>query len=673
MYQNQLIHEKSPYLLQHAHNPVNWYPWKQEAFLRAKEEDKPIFLSIGYSTCHWCHVMEKESFENEEIAELLNEYFICIKVDREERPDIDAVYMEACQVMLGQGGWPLTVLMTPEGKPFFIATYLPPKKRWGGFQFGLKELVLNMAKEWKENRERLLKAGTEIEDHLKKQSEIIKEGEFSEEIFSIAEQQFERSFDTEYGGFGYAPKFPTPHHLLFLLRYAKNKAEQKALEMAEKTLQQMYLGGMFDHIGGGFSRYSTDNQWLVPHFEKMLYDNALLSYTYLQAYQMTGKEMYQYVAEKTLQYVKMELTSKEGGFYCGQDADSEGEEGKFYIFTKKELEKLLGKKEGEYFCHWFQITERGNFEGKNIPNLLHHKEKDLKKEERERIDALSERVLSYRKGRMSLHKDDKILTSWNGLMIASFAKASVVLGKEEYLEIAEKAETFLEKNLIKEGKIMVRFRDKETAIEGMLEDYAFYCFALLELYQATLKLYYLEKVIYHAEKMIEEFFDPEHGGFFLYGKNSEKLLIRPKENYDGATPSGNSMALYLLEHLFRITGEIKWQQRLEKQMEYLAGIIKDYPMGYSFALWSLLPIYQEKQEIMVTGEISKEDKRELCKWIQEKDGIVLVKTEENEKQLSEIAPFTKEYKVTEEPLFYFCSGQKCSPPEKKLRKILEKI
>ncbi len=673
MYQNQLIHEKSPYLLQHAHNPVNWYPWKQEAFLRAKEEDKPIFLSIGYSTCHWCHVMEKESFENEEIAELLNEYFICIKVDREERPDIDAVYMEACQVMLGQGGWPLTVLMTPEGKPFFIATYLPPKKRWGGFQFGLKELVLNMAKEWKENRERLLKAGTEIEDHLKKQSEIIKEGEFLEEIFSIAEQQFERSFDTEYGGFGYAPKFPTPHHLLFLLRYAKNKAEQKALEMAEKTLQQMYLGGMFDHIGGGFSRYSTDNQWLVPHFEKMLYDNALLSYTYLQAYQMTGKEMYQYVAEKTLQYVKMELTSKEGGFYCGQDADSEGEEGKFYIFTKKELEKLLGKKEGEYFCHWFQITERGNFEGKNIPNLLHHKEKDLKKEERERIDALSERILSYRKGRMSLHKDDKILTSWNGLMIASFAKASVVLGKEEYLEIAEKAETFLEKNLIKEGKIMVRFRDKETAIEGMLEDYAFYCFALLELYQATLKLYYLEKVIYHAEKMIEEFFDPEHGGFFLYGKNSEKLLIRPKENYDGATPSGNSMALYLLEYLFRITGEIKWQQRLEKQMEYLAGIIKDYPMGYSFALWSLLPIYQEKQEIMVTGEISKEDKRELCKWIQEKDGIVLVKTKENEKQLSEIAPFTKEYKVTEEPLFYFCSGQKCSPPEKKLRKILEKI
>lgn len=673
MYQNQLIHEKSPYLLQHAYNPVNWYPWKQEAFLRAQKEDKPIFLSIGYSTCHWCHVMEKESFENEEIAELLNEYFICIKVDREERPDIDAVYMEACQVMLGQGGWPLTVLMTPEGKPFFIATYLPPKKRWGGFQFGLKELVLNMAKEWKENRERLLKAGTEIEDHLKKQSEQIKEGEFSEEIFSIAEQQFERSFDTEYGGFGYAPKFPTPHHLLFLFRYAKIRAGQNALEMAEKTLQQMYMGGMFDHIGGGFSRYSTDNQWLVPHFEKMLYDNALLSYTYLQAYQMTGKEMYQYVAEKTLQYVKMELTSKEGGFYCGQDADSEGEEGKFYLFITKELEKLLGKEEGEYFCCWFQITERGNFEGKNIPNLLHHKERDLKKEERERIDALSERVLSYRKGRMSLYKDDKILTSWNGLMIASFAKASVVLEKEEYLGIAEKAEAFLEKNLIKEGKIMVRFRDKETAIQGMLEDYTFYCFALLELYQATLELYYLEKVIYHAEKMIEEFFDPEYGGFFLYGKNSEKLLIRPKENYDGALPSGNSMALYLLEHLFRITGEIKWQQRLEKQIKYLAGIIKDYPMGYSFALWSLLPIYQEKQEIMITGEISKEDKRELCKWIQEKDGIVLVKTKENEKQLSEIAPFTKEYKVTEEPLFYFCSGQQCSPPEKNLRKILEKI
>ena len=317
MYQNQLIHEKSPYLLQHAHNPVNWYPWKQEAFLRAKEEDKPIFLSIGYSTCHWCHVMEKESFENEEIAELLNEYFICIKVDREERPDIDAVYMEACQVMLGQGGWPLTVLMTSEGKPFYIATYLPPKKRWGGFQFGLKELALNMAKEWKENRERLLKAGTEIEDHLKKQSERIKEGEFSEEIFSIAEHQFERSFDTEYGGFGYAPKFPTPHHLLFLLRYAKNRSEKKALEMAEKTLQQMYLGGMFDHIGGGFSRYSTDNQWLVPHFEKMLYDNALLSYTYLQAYQMTGKEMYQYVAEKTLQYVHQKrirkIIRKKGG------------------------------------------------------------------------------------------------------------------------------------------------------------------------------------------------------------------------------------------------------------------------------------------------------------------------------------------------------------------------
>ena len=642
MYQNQLIHEKSPYLLQHAHNPVNWYPWKQEAFLRAKEEDKPIFLSIGYSTCHWCHVMEKESFENEEIAELLNEYFICIKVDREERPDIDAVYMEACQVMLGQGGWPLTVLMTSEGKPFYIATYLPPKKRWGGFQFGLKELALNMAKEWKENRERLLKAGTEIEDHLKKQSERIKEGEFSEEIFSIAEHQFERSFDTEYGGFGYAPKFPTPHHLLFLLRYAKNRSEKKALEMAEKTLQQMYLGGMFDHIGGGFSRYSTDNQWLVPHFEKMLYDNALLSYTYLQAYQMTGKEMYQYVAEKTLQYVKMELTSKEGGFYCGQDADSEGEEGKFYIFTKKELEKLLGKKEGEYFCHWFQITERGNFEGKNIPNLLRGSGGSISEEARQKLYL-------YRKKRSSLHLDDKILTAWNGLMIGAFAAMYQVFGKEKYRMLAERAFQYLAETAGTEG-LFVSCRDGKRQGKGFLDDYAFLAFGLLELYGATLKRAYLDQAAHYCRMGLALFEDFKEGGCYLYGKKNESLIVRPKETYDGALPSGNSVMAYNLVKLLQITGDKEWEPYVKRQMAFLAAAAQEYPAGQSFFLLAVLAQEYPPEHIVCVLKDQADIKKLAAR--QKEGANILILHQETPKYPLQNGRST----------LYICRDKSCLPP-----------
>jgi len=432
-YTNKLISEKSPYLLQHAHNPVDWYPWGDEAFAKAKAEDKPIFLSIGYSTCHWCHVMERECFEDEEVAALLNQGFVSIKVDREERPDIDSVYMNVCQAMTGSGGWPLTVFLTPEGHPFFAGTYFPKHSRYGGV--GFVELLKAIREKWAENREELEGLGKEIMDRIAAQMNESSLGEPNSELLHGGYRSLEKSFDPVYGGFGGAPKFPTPHHLLFLLRYWKRFQKPPALEMVEKTLLAMYCGGIFDHIGFGFSRYSTDRQWLVPHFEKMLYDNALLSLAYLEAYQATGKAFYAKVARDIFTYILRDMTSPEGGFYTAEDADSEGVEGKFYLWTPDEVKDVLGADDGEYFCGLYDITEKGNFEGKNILNLL-DKMPELSLDgvigpdeaergnplKNERVDALRNKLFAAREKRVHPFKDDKILTSWNGLMIASLAR-----------------------------------------------------------------------------------------------------------------------------------------------------------------------------------------------------------------------------------------------------------
>lgn len=609
---NRLINEKSPYLLQHAYNPVDWYPWGVEAFSRAKAEDKPIFLSIGYSTCHWCHVMAHESFDDAEVAEALNKDFISIKVDKEERPDIDAVYMAVCQGLTGAGGWPLTIIMTPDQIPFFAGTYFPKLRRYN--IPGIFDILGAMSREWKDNREPLLKIGNKVVEILQRGSigkEVSSENSSNQmakeqkagvknnidknamfHVIKEAKEQFEKSFDREYGGFGKNPKFPTPHNLMFLLRYYQFEKEEHALEMVEKTLQEMYKGGIFDHIGYGFARYSTDNKWLVPHFEKMLYDNALLIIIYLEAYQITGKELYKTVAVKTIKYVLREMISKEGGFYSAQDADSEGVEGKYYVFTPEEMIWLLGEEEGKYFNDYFDISDDANFEEGSIPNLIENKDFNI---ENERINELIKKVYDFRLSRTHLHKDDKILTSWNSLMIVAFAKAYKSLGDESYLKVAEKTSEFISEKLTQSNnRLYIRYRDGYAAGNGTLDDYAFYIWALTELYEASFNTAYLDKALKLCNYIKSHFWDGENGGFYLTAEGSESLIYRPKETYDGAIPSGNSVAGYVLIKLSKLTGMTDPKELGLKQLKFLTESVNSYPAGYSFALMSfMMELYPE--------------------------------------------------------------------------------
>ena len=665
---NKLIHEKSPYLLQHAHNPVNWYPWGQEAFEKARQENKPIFLSIGYSTCHWCHVMEKESFEDEETARILNEYYIAIKVDREERPDIDTVYMAVCQEMTGQGGWPLTIIMTAEQKPFFAGTYFPKKRN--GRMNSLDALLLEIAKDWRENPDEIRTLSDKVAAFMHGNSRTrVNESEPDKFLLKEAVQIFKSSYDRQNGGFGAVPKFPMAHNLLFLMRYAQFEGEKECGDMAYDTLIHMYRGGIFDHIGGGFSRYSTDDKWLLPHFEKMLYDNALLSYVYLEAYHLTNRGIFREIAEKTLQYVLSELTDGNGGFYCGQDADSEGEEGGYYTFLEEEIIEVLGEEDGKAFNQWFGLS--GTFTiGKVVPNLLQN---DAYEERNPHMETLCHEILSYRKERNSLHKDDKVLTSWNGLMIAAFSKAYQVLGEEQYLHAAKRAEHFVTEHLTEtDGRFRIRFRDGETTGIGLLEDYAFMGFGFLELYNATFDVQYLEKLI-RTMKLVEKYFkDSGNGGYFLYASDGEKLLICPKEIYDGALPSGNSMLAYLFIHLEHVTGETIWAERSNRQLRFLAQNIKDYPVGYSVTLLALLEeLYAYRDLVCTASRI--EDMDSLKEKMRERwcgNLAVLVKTEENKERVEKIAPFTKEYLFKKNSVLYFlCQDGACMPPVDDVEKL----
>ncbi len=563
---NRLINEASPYLLQHVNNPVNWYPWGDEAFEAAREEDKPIFLSIGYSTCHWCHVMAHESFENDIVAKILNRDFISIKVDKEERPDIDTVYMRVCQALTGSGGWPTSIFMSADGKPFFAGTYYPKDY--------FIQLLEAIGKAWKDDRYSLQHDGDEIVKAISSLDREFEEG--SGAPIDEAVKMFRDSFDSKNGGFGRAPKFPSPHNLMFLLRTAP--------ELAEKTLQQMYRGGLFDHIGGGFSRYSTDNRFLVPHFEKMLYDNALLAIAYLMAYEKTENELYKTVAERVFNYLERELLSPEGGFYSAQDADSEGEEGKYYVFTPSEIITLLGKEDGERFCRYYGITPEGNFEGKSIPNLLHAPERD------EYVESLLPKVYEYRKSRNSLHTDKKILTSWNCLAAAAYAMARRIVGDKRYLSVAIKAINYINRNLIDNYTVYVGITGDRLSEPGFLDDYAFYVLALIELYQSTMDESYLTRAKRLAIKTVELFLDGEYGGFFFSGKNNEKLITRPKETYDGAIPSGNSVMAYNFKRLYALTGEERFEILGERQNAFMNGASMNYPAGYGFYLYSALPV-----------------------------------------------------------------------------------
>lgn len=621
---NQLIHEKSPYLLQHAYNPVNWYPWGKEAFEKAKREDKPIFLSIGYSTCHWCHVMNKESFEDETVAKLLNEHYVSIKVDREERPDIDHIYMTVCQAMTGHGGWPLTILMTPDQKPFFAGTYFPKEDKHG--RLGLISLLERVAMLWKEERAKAESTGDKMMEGIKAYLDSSGVGEWNPEVFDYAFEQFASQFDDLYGGFGIEPKFPRPYDLLFLLRYYKQTKEEEALHFVTHTLERMRRGGIFDHLGYGFSRYAVDREWLIPHFEKMLYDQALLVLAYLEAYQVTQDPFFAQVSREIFTYVLRDLRSPEGAFYSAEDADSEGEEGKFYVWTPREIKEVLGEEDGQLFCEVYEVTEEGNFEnGTSVLNQIHFVPEQVEEnfgmsleELEKKLEKLREKLLKARDKRVRPHRDDKILTSWNGLMIAALARGGRVLDEMEYIEAAAKAAEFIMENLTRkeDGRLLARYRDGEAAYLGYLDDYAFFIWGLIEMYEATFQGMYLKQALKLTQSMIHLFKDSEKGGFYFYGHDAEKLIARPKEVYDGATPSGNSVAAYNLLKLARLTLDEELQKEADQQLQTFAQTVEASPISHSFFLIALQFAHGAHREIVISGKPNDAHTKEMIRVVQ---------------------------------------------------------
>uniref|UniRef100_UPI0040567460 thioredoxin domain-containing protein n=1 Tax=Agathobacter sp. TaxID=2021311 RepID=UPI0040567460 len=653
---NHLANETSPYLLQHAENPVEWYPWCDEAFIRAEKEDKPVFLSIGYSTCHWCHVMAHESFEDDEIADFLNKHFISIKVDKEERPDIDSIYMSVCQALTGSGGWPTTIFMTPQQKPFFAGTYFPKTEKYG--QISFQKLLEIVDEKWRKQRKNLTDSAEEIikavnERYEQANRETHANTDSLHYLPEHAVALYKRIFDKEYGGFGDAPKFPTPHNLLFLMRYYQKNKDNDAMQMAEKTLFRMYRGGMFDHIGGGFSRYSTDAYFLVPHFEKMLYDNALLILAYAKAYQLTKNQAYRDVAEKTASYILREMAHPKGGFYSAQDADSEGIEGKYYLFEPWETLDILGSTIGQEFNAYYDITEHGNFEGKNIPNLLHNNNTDNPLEE------FLPLIYDYRKNRYHLHLDDKILTAWNGLMIAAMCQLYRVTENDAYLEAAKKAQKFIETELMEAGsngkedrenrQLYVSYRDGKRGQKAFLDDYANEVFALVSLYEATLESGYLQKAENLCDRLHEDFYDEQHGGFFLYGKDNEQLIMKPKETYDGAVPSGNSMMAYNLVRLYHITEKEDYKYLAEKQLAFMYKEAKGYPAGYAMYLIALLEFADTPDTVTIVPK-AETDLVNLSPKIA-LDTVIRIRGANGEYPM-------KNGSTT----FYVCKGRSCKPP-----------
>ncbi len=636
---NRLKYETSPYLLQHAENPVDWYPWGEEAFRRAEAEDKPVFLSIGYSACHWCHVMARESFEDLDTAALLNRWFVSIKVDREERPDLDSVYMAVCQAFTGGGGWPASIFLTPAKRPFFAGTYFPKQHQGGMASFG--ELLTLIHEKWEQDRTSLLGPAEEIISLLSQPK--TESGKADPGLLGEAVGLYKRLFDRENGGFGGAPKFPSPHNLLFLLAYYRRREDQDCLEMAERTLTQMYRGGLFDHIGGGFCRYSTDERFLVPHFEKMLYDNALMILAYCEAYGVTRKKLYLLAAERTADFVLREMTSPKGGFYSAQDADSDGEEGKYYLFTPEELVRLLGPERGAAFNRHFDITGAGNFEGKSIPNLLHSAPEDRT------LDGLLETVDQYRKNRCSLHLDNKILTAWNSLMIAALCRLYQTGGNQTYLDAAKRADRFLWEYLWGGGALHVSFRAERRGEQGFLDDYAACIFAQLALYGATLEEAYLTRAEELCRDTLSRFQDAENGGFYLYGETHESLILRPKETYDGAMPSGNSLMAWNLVRLSQLVSAEIYDPLAKRQLDFLAADAKQYPAGYAMFLLALLDDRDPPPKVTVVPAGNSETARLPLEFPAEAAVILRGPGEEYP---------MKNGRTT----FYVCRGHSCLPP-----------
>ena len=653
---NRLQTEKSPYLRAHADDPVDWYPWGEEAFEKARRENRPVFLSIGYSTCHWCHVMARESFADAAVAGVLNRFYVPVKVDREERGDVDAVYMRACQALTGSGGWPLTLLLTPEGEPFFAATYLPRDSRGG--RMGLLPLLRAAADKWARDPEALRKAGADVTRLLAAQS--VSSGPLESALAGKAVEQLAASFDAEYGGFGTAPKFPMAHDLLFLLRYAKLADDKKTRGMAEQTLRQMLRGGIFDQIGGGFSRYSTDREWLAPHFEKTLYDNALLALAYTEAWQDGHFALWREAAERTLDYCLRELLDAKGGFYAGQDADSGGEEGAYYLFTPAEVKRVLGEDEGRHFCECYDISDEGNFHGKSIPNLLLNQRWQFVPEG---YGAYREKLRQFRRGRMELATDTKVLTAWNGLMLMALSRAGRVFGGGLYLAAARALERFLRTEMLSGDRLLARWCEGEGRFEGRLDDYAFFALGLLELYDADFEPAHLLLAEELAETILAHFSDPA-GGFFLTADDAEQLIVRPKELYDGALPSGNSAAAVLLQRLWRLTAKERWRVSAEKQLGFLCASLADYPAGCAFGLCALLDYAFPTRELVCAApdeEVPAALKAVLSRYAPEL--CVLLKSPERADELARCAPFTGPCApLGGKAAFYVCADGACSLP-----------
>lgn len=623
--------ERSPYLRQHANDPVDWYPWGGEAFERARRENKPLFISIGYSTCHFCHRMAEESFRDRRVAELLNKSYVSVKVDREERRDIDAVYMLFCTALNRSGGWPLTVLATPEGKPFFVGTYIPRDST--GQQAGLIALLETMAKKWCRDRAELLRVADEIFAYV--DSSELRRGDTADETLPTkAASQLAASYDSEFGGFGNGVKFPSAQNLIFLMQYAALRGDRNARSMAEATLRQMYRGGIYDHIGGGFARYSTDREWLAPHFEKTLYDNALLALAYTEGWQNGHLAMYRNVAESTLDYCLRELKAPDGGFFCGQDADSAGEEGAYYLFAPAEVKSVLGEDEGRHFCECYDITDEGNFHGKSIPNLLLNNRWSLVPEG---YDDYRERLRLYRAGRTELSTDRKLLTGWNGLMLSALSRAARAFHDKRYLIEAESLAVFMGEKLRSGERLMGRLCDGELRFDAILDDFVFYALGLLELYGADYEPGHIVRAAELAE-YVQAHFAAENGGYYLNSDGAEKLILRPMEIYDGAMPSGNGAAVQLFSRLYALTGDRRWQAAAARQLAFLSANTGDYSAGCVSALTAML--WGERRIVCAAGEDRAPAELDTVTAKYAPGLTVLLKTPRNAEALQKIAPFT---------------------------------
>jgi len=685
---NRLIEEKSPYLLQHAYNPVDWYGWGNEAFEKAQAEDKPVFLSIGYSTCHWCHVMAKESFEDEDVAEMMNEAFVSIKVDREERPDIDSTYMTACQMMTGNGGWPLTIVMTPEKKPFFAATYIPKEPRFG--MAGIRQLIPRIKAVWEQNRAEVLASADKVISVLEAAASEQQGRPLTEDTLESAYRALCRTFDAQHGGFSSAPKFPSPHNLLFLLRYWRRTGEEWALKMVEITLGSMKNGGIYDHLGFGFHRYATDARWLVPHFEKMLHDQALLAMAYIESYQATGNQDYQQTAREIFTYVLRDMTSPTGAFYSAEDADSEEGEGRFYLWTQEEIRQALTKKEADILEAVFSIQDSGNFleepagrkTGRNIPHITRpivDAAQELRMpagELEEVLEAARRKLFNAREKRIRPHKDDKILTDWNGLMIAALAKGAGAFHEPAYKEAAADAAGFLLTRMRgSHGRIFHRYREGEAAIPGFLDDYAFLSWGLIELYEAGFEAVHLRTALELTEAMLEYFWDDHNGGLYFSPDNGEGILGRKKELYDGAIPSGSSIALLNLLRLSHLAENLQYQEKAAHLLRACAARVAEAPFAYTQLMVGLDFFLGPLSQVVIVGNPRSEDTITMIDVLQgsfvPKKVMMFRSTEEQNPDIVQLAGYTRNLEsIDGKATAYVCRDFRCDLPTTDEKKML---